>query len=155
MFTISKKASNIEDEIEVVDYASLVVKREWYVHSGWFNANELVFTSSLSEEMASSYDSFIFDEKNVVKHNVKKQPNEEQIHLDKGSYRIEGSTLSFSLSAIVSIEVYEKKDSNRVLVKKPKKKILYDIDWTIIEVNDKRLRLHKQATLVAKELSLQ
>lgn len=153
MFSISKKASNIDEEIESINYEQLLVGKEWFVHSGWFNSQEFVLVSSLQND-TNSFDSFIFGDKNVVTHKTKKGPNEEKLHLEKASYKVEGSILSLSVSGIISVEYYEKKGSERVLVNKPKKKVLYDLDWSIIEINDKRLRLHKANTLVSKELSV-
>lgn len=153
MFSISKKASNIEEDIEAINYEQLLVGKEWFIHSGWFNTQEFVFVSTLPSD-STSFDSFVFGEKNIVTHKTKKGPNEEKLHLEKASYKVEGSILSLSVSGLITLEFYEKKGNEKILVSKPKKKVLYDLDFTIIEINDKRLRLHKANTLVCKELSV-
>ena len=150
MLYFSKKISSIDDEIEQFDYRDLIVGREWYVRSGWFNENEIIFV--LEKPKETSYDCFTFLKGNTVVHHTLKSINEDTFKLEKGTYNIEASKLSLSLTFLVSISMYEKTGSEKNLVTKVKRKALYDIDWDIIQINEKRLILKRNSVFISKEV---
>eukprot|EP01080_Neovahlkampfia_damariscottae_P010038 gene10038-2357_t len=148
----SFSASNPDDEFGEISYVDWMKNRDWHILSGWFSENEMVFSNTAPDD--ASFDCFNFSESHILSHTCKYLPGQEYKKFTQASWRCEGDVLSLSVAGTISVDVVTKNEKNESETKsKVKRKFMYDLDYIVTEITDRRFQIKKKNVLVSKEIN--